>query len=237
MAANIQDVLFCFGDSITQGAWEDGGFGKTLSHVYSRKLDVLNRGLSGYNTEWAIPVFEQCFAKQHEQKHVPKVRILTIWFGANDACIEPSPQHVPLSKYVANLRHLVDLVRSPQSAYYSPDTKIILINAPPVNTHQRAADLESRNPPLKLDRLFETTKQYADAVVTLGSELKVPVVDIWTALWKGAGEDEAALSKFSPDGLHLNAKGYAVLYDALIDCIEQNMPELHPDRLRYVFVP
>ena len=27
--------------------------------VYSRKLDVINRGLSGFNTEWAIPVFEQ----------------------------------------------------------------------------------------------------------------------------------------------------------------------------------
>jgi len=27
--------------------------------VYCRKLDVVNRGLSGFNTEWAIPVFEQ----------------------------------------------------------------------------------------------------------------------------------------------------------------------------------
>ena len=27
--------------------------------VYCRKLDVINRGLSGFNTEWAIPVFEQ----------------------------------------------------------------------------------------------------------------------------------------------------------------------------------
>jgi hypothetical protein len=27
--------------------------------AYSRKLDVLNRGLSGYNTDWAIPVLEQ----------------------------------------------------------------------------------------------------------------------------------------------------------------------------------
>lgn len=26
---------------------------------YSRKLDVFNRGFGGYNTEWAIPVFEQ----------------------------------------------------------------------------------------------------------------------------------------------------------------------------------
>lgn len=31
MAAYIQDVIMCFGDSITQGAWEDGGFGKRLS--------------------------------------------------------------------------------------------------------------------------------------------------------------------------------------------------------------
>ena len=27
--------------------------------AYCRKLDVINRGLSGFNTEWAIPVFEQ----------------------------------------------------------------------------------------------------------------------------------------------------------------------------------
>jgi hypothetical protein len=27
--------------------------------VYARKLDVLNRGLSGYNTEWSLQVFEK----------------------------------------------------------------------------------------------------------------------------------------------------------------------------------
>ncbi len=34
-----------------------------LTDVYARKLDILNRGLSGYNTEWAIPVFEQVGAR------------------------------------------------------------------------------------------------------------------------------------------------------------------------------
>jgi hypothetical protein len=29
------------------------------SDRYARRLDVINRGLSGYNTDWAIPVFEQ----------------------------------------------------------------------------------------------------------------------------------------------------------------------------------
>ena len=80
MAVNILDAIMLFGDSITQGSWELDGIGARLSCrflsrdlfsismklidlmnsvVYARKLDVINRGLSGYSTEWAIPVFEQ----------------------------------------------------------------------------------------------------------------------------------------------------------------------------------
>lgn len=59
MAANVLDTIVLFGDSITQGGWQPHGFAQRLAYVYARKLDVTNRGLSGYNTEWAIPVFEQ----------------------------------------------------------------------------------------------------------------------------------------------------------------------------------
>jgi lysophospholipase L1-like esterase len=237
MAANVQDVIMLFGDSLTQGGWEPNGFGQRLAHVYARKLDVINRGLSGYNTEWAIPVFEQCFAKQHEQQHVPKVRILTIWLGANDAAIPPSPQHVPLPIFVANLTRLVRLVTSPSSPHFSPSTRIIIINAPPVNTYQRGAELQSRDPPLLLDRTFETTKLYAEAATGVGEKEGIPVVDIWNAIYDAAGRDERALSQFLWDGLHLNAAGYGILYDALIETILKNYPELHYDKLKPVFAP
>ncbi|KAG8917072.1 hypothetical protein FRC00_014068 [Tulasnella sp. 408] len=59
MPTKIVDQILLVGDSITQGAWEEGGFAQRLAHVYARKLDVINRGLSGYNSEWAMPVFEQ----------------------------------------------------------------------------------------------------------------------------------------------------------------------------------
>jgi len=59
MAANALDTIMLLGDSITQGGWQAGGFAQRLAYVYARKLDVINRGLSGYNTEWAIPVFKQ----------------------------------------------------------------------------------------------------------------------------------------------------------------------------------
>lgn len=135
---------------------------------------------------------------------------MTIWLGANDACIEPSPQHLPLPKFISNLKRLVQMVHSPSSPRYSPSTKIILITPPPVNTHRRKADLEARNPPLALDRLFDTTKAYAEAVKAVAAEEEVAVLDVWTLLWEASHKKEEDLSRFLEDGLHLNKAGYSV---------------------------
>jgi len=237
MSANVQNSILLFGDSITQGGWEteSNGFGAKLAHVYARKMDVINRGLSGYNTEWAIPVFEQCFATREQQKHLPTVRLLVIWFGANDACLVQSPQHVSPPKFASNLKHLINLVQSPKSEYYSPDTRIILVTPPPINTYQRRAELEDRDPPIALDRDFETTRLYAETVKDVAREEEVGIVDLWTKMWDAVDHEEQALSKFSGDGLHLNDAGYQLVYESLLQTIDQTFPELHPDRLAMVF--
>ncbi|KAE9400779.1 SGNH hydrolase [Gymnopus androsaceus JB14] len=237
MSANVQNSIMLFGDSITQGGWETemNGFGAKLSHVYARKMDVINRGYSGYNTEWSIPVFEQCFATREQQKYLPTVRLLVIWFGANDSCLVQSPQHVPLPKFASNLKHLVNMVQLPKSEYYSPDTRIILVTPPPVNTYERRANLEARVPPILLDRDFEITRLYAETVKDIAREEEVGIVDIWTKLWDAVGHNEQALSKFSDDGLHLNGAGYQLMYESLLETIDHKFPELHPDRLQMVF--
>ena len=102
------------------------------------------------------------------------------------------------------------MIKSPESPWYSPTTRIIFITPPPVNTFQRRADLESRVPPLALDREFEVTKAYAESVREVARSADVALVDVWTALWEAAGEDERSLSKFLRDGLHLNAEAYRV---------------------------
>lgn len=140
----------------------------------------------------------QIFAMQHEQLHVPKVQLLTIWFGANDAAPPPSVQHVPKDEYTLNLKHLVSMIRSPTSPYYSPHTRIILITPPPVNSHQRS------------DRDFDITKSYAEAARETGSALHLPVADVWTEIWEASGKDEKALATYLHDGLHLSAAGYEV---------------------------
>jgi tartrate dehydratase alpha subunit/fumarate hydratase class I-like protein len=84
------------------------------------------------------------------------------------------------------------------------------MSPPPVNTYQRAADLGSRPVPLDLDRNFETTRAYANAVKEVAQAKHVAYADIWTEFWQAAGEQESALDKYLIDGLHPNAEGYKV---------------------------
>ncbi|KAH7102210.1 GDSL Lipase/Acylhydrolase [Auriculariales sp. MPI-PUGE-AT-0066] len=239
MTSNQLDTIVLFGDSITQGGWEAGGFAQRLAYVYARKLDVINRGLSGYNSEWGLPVFEQIVPKKAEQPHVPTMRMLFIWFGANDACLEQSPQYVPLPKFRDNLRKFVGILRLESSEYYHPKelTKIFLISPPPVDEAARTADLAKRDPPLAPDREFDNTKRYAEAVKEVGLELEVPVIDAWTGIWEAAEQNVENLKNFLPDGLHLNTTSYEIVYDLIIKSITENYPELHYSNLKMVFPP
>ncbi|GJJ12232.1 hypothetical protein Clacol_006473 [Clathrus columnatus] len=239
MSETVQDGILLFGDSITQGSWQPNGLAQKLAYVYARKLDVINRGLSGYNSEWGLSVFKQILSPHNASyiSHLPKIRLLTLWFGANDACIPPSPQHVPLSRFESNIRELITIITTPSSAYYSPVTKIILITPPPVNTYQRGAELAARDPPVALDRTFETTKSYAEKVGEIGKSLNIPVLDVWNALYDAAGHDEKALSQFMDDGLHLNGEGYEIAYNLLIETIKTHFSQLHYDNIPMVFPP
>lgn len=96
------------------------------------------------------------------------------------------------------------------SDYYSPHTRILLFTPPPIQEERRAQELASRDPPEALDRSWDNTKLYVDAVKEVSTLLKVPVVDIWDLIWTAAGEQKEALSMFLSDGLHLTKEGYEV---------------------------
>jgi hypothetical protein len=88
-----------------------------------------------------------------------------------------------------------------------------------------------------MDRDWETTKAYAEAVKAVAEKEEVPVVDCWTAVWHAAAQNEIGLEGFLTDGLHLNEKGYEVVYNGLIGAIKTNFPEMHPDNLQSIFPP
>jgi lysophospholipase L1-like esterase len=75
---------------------------------------------------------------------------------------------------------------------------------PPINPSQ----FDPANP---TTRTPEVTKSYAEGVIEVGAEIGVPVVNLWEAVWKEAGEKFEGLSRLLSDGLHLTAEGYKVL--------------------------
>jgi lysophospholipase L1-like esterase len=169
---------------------------------------------------------------------LPRIRLLVIWFGANDAVLPHKSQHVPLPIFSSTLSSIIRVVRDPSSPHFSPDTKILLLTPPPFSVRVRKANLDSRKPhPLPMDRDWETTKAYAEAVKAVAEKEEVPVVDCWTAVWHAAAQNEIGLEGFLTDGLHLNEKGYEVVYNGLIGAIKTNFPEMHPDNLQSIFPP
>ena len=70
MAGDLPTILL-LGDSLTQLAFE--GWGARLANVYQRRADVINRGCSGYNTD---------FYQRQPLPPLDNVCLVTIFFGA-----------------------------------------------------------------------------------------------------------------------------------------------------------
>lgn len=60
-----------------------------LAHWWERRLDVINRGFSGYNTRWLMPLVEKLFVSGG----TAPTKLVTIFLGANDCVLPGNPQH------------------------------------------------------------------------------------------------------------------------------------------------
>ncbi|KAJ1934139.1 isoamyl acetate-hydrolyzing esterase [Linderina macrospora] len=103
-----------------------------------------------------------------------------IFFGANDAALPLSGQHVPLQTYKDNLRLMVDRIQDPLSENYSPNTRILLITPPPIGDKMWEETCRRYHHPV--DRVNAVTKGYADTVTEVALEKNVPVVDLYGAI-------------------------------------------------------
>lgn len=220
-----------FGDSITQGA---SILQHALSDRYLRRLDVLNRGFGGYNTSDGLAVFPSFFPSIPPSRLTPRVLAITILFGANDSCAPGQTQHVPLALFAQNLREMIASER-----VKSHHTNVILITPAPVEEY-RLVDGDNR---------AMSVARYAQAVRELGSELEVPVFDLWAILMARAGWDVARepsktmpgckavlpsqiLGKFFYDGLHFTDLGYRIFLEELVSFLEREIPELQDNFLK-----
>lgn len=185
---------------------------------YTLKLDVLNRGVSGYNSNNLLYVLPEVLAAEH----VPgksEIKLLTIFIGTNDAL--DTIQAVPLDKFRANIRAMTSMA-------LAKGIQVILIGP---TLHDQAA-----NKKVSQDGIIASSaknRKYSQTVELVAHELNVPFIDLWSAFVREGGwteekilDNSVSCEEFLPDGIHFSPTAYRVLYDEIINCINRNYPEL-----------
>ncbi|CUS14231.1 unnamed protein product [Tuber aestivum] len=217
---------------------------------------------SGYNTLHALELIPKIIPPPTATS---RIRLITVFFGPNDATLPDRSQHVPLDQYSENLKRIIN---HPLLVAHSP--RIILITPPPICEY-RTQDSGLEKGILGIQRLAANTKKYADAALEVGKALGIPTVNLWEAFMQYAGGWEEGsplpgskelprnekLGELLRDGLHFEPKGlvhhnldwtvttiwypantllrYRILYDLVLETIRENTPELDPENLEFVF--
>ena len=168
LAGTSRKQILLIGDSLTEqgfatkveGADDErkaAGWTTLLSEFFGRHFDVINFGLSGYNTRWIRYMIDKKIllgAVEADSKAAEAVVLVTIFLGANDSAIAfyddddhtvivgeaeiapwkfyPRSQHVPVSEYNANLKAIIAEVRQKFR-----NAKVVIMTPPPVDEEMR----------------------------------------------------------------------------------------------------
>ncbi|KAJ3613506.1 hypothetical protein NHX12_019755 [Muraenolepis orangiensis] len=211
--------LVLFGDSITQFSFQSNGWGSEIANKLARKCDVVNRGLSGYNSRWAKILLPRLFPSQTSENTVA----VTVFFGANDCALEDknSQQHVPLKEYSENLKEIAGHLAS---VGVSSD-RVIFISPPPL--HEATWEKECLLKGCPLNRHNSVAGRYAQACVEAAGQCGVEALDLWTLMQ----EDGQDYTVYLSDGLHLSDKGNQFVTQRLwsmLECRLENLPFILP---------
>ncbi|KAH6671572.1 GDSL Lipase/Acylhydrolase family protein [Plectosphaerella plurivora] len=234
------------GDSLLQQSAEiRNGFsfqGALQNHVI-RRLDVVNRGFSGWNTANVLKYLPELFSPPSET--TPKVDYLIVLLGANDA-VRPLPafaQHVPQEEYRANL---TAIITHPIIAAHNP--KILLVTPPPVDEiHLESWDLVKGWP--EITRYAKLSAEYSQIAREVAAATPgVVSIDLWQAVHDEAAKrtpgwtatdgkllgtfesgQRGALEQLLPDGLHMNGEAYEVFFKAVVPHIGSEWANLPAD--------
>ncbi|EDO17309.1 hypothetical protein Kpol_1062p17 [Vanderwaltozyma polyspora DSM 70294] len=214
-----------FGDSITEFSFNSGmvedvesfSFGSALTNVYTRKMDIMQRGFSGYNSRWALKILPKIL----ETEANSNIAMGFIFFGANDSCLG-GHQRVPLEEFVENITKLVQMMKS-------SGIKTILIG-PGLYDKEKWESIKPDDIAEGRVRSQEEFKKYSDAGEAIAKAENVPFVNLNKAFREQGGDKWQDLMM---DGIHFSGKGSLIFYNELLKTIRENYPEYAPENIEY----
>ncbi|KAH6769256.1 SGNH hydrolase-type esterase superfamily protein [Perilla frutescens var. frutescens] len=198
-----------FGSSIVQISFRVGGWGSILADLYDRKADIILRGYGGWNSRNALEVLNQIFP----QDAAVHPSLVIVYFGGNDA-MQPHPSglgsHVPLSEYVENMKKIALHLKS-----LDEKLRIIFMTSPPV--HEATVLQYYGNQFDKQERTNEACRVYAEALVELGRQMDVKVIQLWRAFQHRDDWGAAYLS----DGIHPSVEGNKFIAEEILKVLRE----------------
>ncbi|KAF4968231.1 hypothetical protein FSARC_4322 [Fusarium sarcochroum] len=253
MASTVPQVVL-FGDSLFQQSsdlQEGFSFQAALQSDFIRRLDIVNRGYSGFNTDIALSYLPEIFPERTASS--PKMDYLVLLFGANDAVLKDAitKQHVPIDRYKENLTKIIN---HPRITAHKP--QILLVTPPPldeIKTTPRSIENGHRG----AVRTSAVSAAYAEVARQVAqANPGVQIVDLWKAQmdkaisltpgdyttggpWLGSPENgkQGGLDALLHDGLHMSGAGYRVFYEALTPFIGKEWHGLPGDDRRGFVIP
>ncbi|KAH3682992.1 hypothetical protein WICPIJ_006038, partial [Wickerhamomyces pijperi] len=93
--------------STDKGPMEFCFFGQ-LQHDYVRRMDVINRGFSGYNSEYWKFMIDKVLQIEHDLSY-NKCKIVSLFLGTNDAATA-KPDGVPYDEFLSNMDYIINQI-------------------------------------------------------------------------------------------------------------------------------
>ncbi|KAI5779708.1 GDSL Lipase/Acylhydrolase family protein [Geopyxis carbonaria] len=217
------------------------GFGAAITDAYRRKLEVVCRGFSGYNTQHALHILPRIIPAPCKESCI---KLVTVFFGANDAVLEGQYQHVPLEEYRENLKKIFT-----HPTLTAHETKFVCIIPAPICEYKTQEHDKSNGKDI-VQRLAPNTKKYAHAALEVAKELGIPTANLWKRFISHAGGYQEGkslpgskdlprndkLGELLRDGLHFSPAGYKLMYEEVMKTILENYPEYDPTQEKMEFV-
>ncbi|KLJ10277.1 hypothetical protein EMPG_14337 [Blastomyces silverae] len=202
--------IYLFGDSLTEraGYESDNGFAWKLEEYYDGRVEIVNEGVYVQTTKTLRRIFEREIINDITARGAPAPLFITIFLGANDACLVSSGPYVPLPEFEEHIRHYVNSILDHPSAQ---STKVILIAPPPVDVPSSGMEPADDLPEVadvmqsiaKLSRGYKTwasKRLFAEKIVAIGKEFegktdRVAVLDFWTAITKAKCKEQGVMEE------------------------------------------
>lgn len=206
LLVGVQRIV-CLGDSITEGGDGPNGYvGLLRWKLQDRvpRLKIINAGISGHRSNDMLARFDRDVLRHKPDLVTISVGVNDVWHGFDEDHPEGGgPAGIPVDAFRRNVEQMVAKAQAGAA-------KVVILSGTPIG--------EDRESP---ENLY--AKPYNEALREIATLSGCRYVDYQAAFWAAIRRHRTETGRtdncLTTDGVHMNAKGYALMATELITAL------------------